>query len=1018
MKKTILQQDPQKNLNQSGQGSAKLNLRQQQEQIDELKQSLEESQSRIKELEESNKFYQLVVDHLPHFFTFWKDLDSNILGCSKSFLEKAGKKSSEEIIGKSDFDMPWIQQAEAFRNIDQMVMKQNMNKYTVQEAHTPVDGKTLWLSTTKVALNNVKGEVIGLVGISEDITEKQKMDRLMRESEQRFHQFSEAAFEGVALHKNGVIVDANPVLAQMFNYDPDELKGKHLVDLNSPKFYDLIIENIKIGNTQPFRTVGLRRIRPGEPEELRQLDLEITLRNEPIQAISIRDITEQIKVEKLKDEFLANTSHELRTPLNGIIGIAESMNEGAAGPLPEIIVENLSMIISSSKRLYGLVNDILDYSKMRQHSLELQFSSVDLRSITEIVLSLSLPLIGDKPVKLLNQIPEDFPPVLADENRLQQILYNLIGNAIKFTAQGEVVVEAREKHVKIEIIVSDTGIGIPNSKQKKIFESFEQADSSTSREFGGTGLGLTISQQLVELHGGTLQVVNNPQIGSRFFFSLEKTEDKPKSQVEVSQRTTLVPLEYMNNFLGHTPNTNSHKVVTSAQGNGQLVLVIDDEPINLKVIQNFLELHHYQVLVAQSGFQALDILQYEQPDLILLDIMMPRMDGYELCGRIRELYDSWLLPIIFLTAKNEVSDLVRGLNSGANDFLTKPFSQEELLSRVKTHIRLKESVETLQENEQLKTEIARRKRVEHELNHSKKRMAMILDRDENAILSINDNQEIVFFNQQAEVLFGYSSQVILGKSFNLLCVQAYQDSYRQLFANLEQQIESNPEFKSHTKITLQNYAKEELKFLTSVTSFELKDEQIFTFVMNPEPVPENNSVENQINLTEKTKVNEFSSGLLKELMNKKETVHSLEGVFDNVIQYLIEGGKDILPQLREDLSPFFQDESSTNNSVEFRNALVDLMVSSLNTWKDITGKSKVDLAEASEIWKVYLDQDVFKTRTLDKYLKLEKLPQNPKWNKVIDTAQFVIKNCSPSNKVSMHRLKEHLAMFSSILEQK
>ncbi|MBF0278154.1 MAG: PAS domain S-box protein [SAR324 cluster bacterium] len=991
----------------------------QQKPTDKIQQELKEARATIEDLKKSNELYQMVINHLPHFYTFWKDLDSKMLGCSKGMSDRAGLSSPEEMIGKSDYDMPWSDQADAFCNIDQMVMKQNIENYTVQENHTPADGKTLWLSTTKIALNNKKGEVIGLLGVSEDLTEKRKLDRLLKESEQRFRQLSEATFEGVAIHNHGKIADANPVLAQMFNYDHDELIGMDLTDLNAPEFHDLIRNNIKSGNAQPFRSIGLQRVREGESPGVRQLDIEITIRREPIPAISIRDITEQIRIEQLKDEFLANTSHELRTPLNGIIGIAESLIAGAAGSLPEQVHENLSMIVSSGRRLYGLINDILDYSKMRQHALALQLKPVDLKSIVEMVLSLSQPLVGEKQLELLNNIPDNFPSVLGDENRLQQIFYNLIGNAIKFTAEGEVTVEARQHEDKVEITVSDTGIGIPNSKQKQIFQSFEQGDSSTSREFGGSGLGLTISQQLVNLHGSNLQVANNPHKGSRFYFSLKITDRKPESTMDHKQSSTLLPLQYTKNILGISPNSATHSKVIVPQGTGQSILVIDDENVNLKVMRNFLELHHYRVLVAQSAFQALDILKIEQPDLILLDIMMPRMDGHELCGRIRETYDAWLLPIIFLTAKNEVSDLLRGLNGGANDYLTKPFSQEELLSRVKTHLRIKESVETLQENQQLKAEIVRRKKVEQELDRSKKRLAKILDVAEMAIIAINENQEIVYFNQRAESLFGYSAAGILGKFSDLLIAQSYQTEYRQLLDNIEQQSQIHPVFKARAKLTVRTSQGQEVMLYSSVTSFELDDERIYTFVINPDPSHPNPASPDQYERSNKDHQNEvFSTELIQELMDKKQTILSMDGFFDNILQYLIEGGPELLPQLRENLDPLLREEDhSTPYSEEMRQTLVDVMEASLNAWQEITGKNKVDLAEESNIWKVYLDQGVFKTRTLDKYLKLEKLPQKPKYNKVIDTAEFVINQCEPSNKISMHQLKELFAKLTALLEK-
>ena len=208
------------------------------------------------------------------------------------------------------------------------------------------------------------------------------------------------------------------------------------------------------------------------------------------------------QLDRLKDEFLANTSHELRTPLNGIIGLAESLMDGIAGKLPPGADENLSLIVSSGKRLASLVNDLLDFSRLKNKNLELQSRPVDLRASTEVVFTLCAPLAVTRHLDLVNEVPGDIPPVLADENRLQQILYNLIGNAIKFTEQGSVRVQAREKEEMLEIRVVDTGIGIPAERLYEIFEPFKQVDGSMSKEHGGTGLGLAVSRQLVDLHGG------------------------------------------------------------------------------------------------------------------------------------------------------------------------------------------------------------------------------------------------------------------------------------------------------------------------------------------------------------------------------------------------------------------------------------------------------------------------------------------------------------------------------------
>ncbi|NEP59864.1 MAG: response regulator [Symploca sp. SIO2G7] len=403
--------------------------------------------------------------------------------------------------------------------------------------------------------------------------------------------------------------------------------------------------------------------------------------------------TELRRLSQLKDEFLANTSHELRTPLNGIIGIAESLIDGATGKLSEKTNFNLVMIVTSGKRLATLVNDILDFSQLRHQNLQLQIQPVGVREIVDVVLTLSQSLIGNKPLQLLNSISVDTPLVAADENRLQQIFYNLIGNAIKFTESGiievsaQLVTEEQEAEVAqsamLEITVADTGIGIPADKLERIFESFEQGDGSTARKYGGTGLGLAVTKQLVELHGGTIQVASTVGQGSQFKFTLPVSQQQVKSSSESSPIISIIQTPTLT-----AETTIKTPALTSDSGDFQ-ILIVDDEPINLQVLSNNLALENYAITQATSGVEALAIIEQGfQPDLILLDVMMPRMTGYEVSEKLREQFLPSELPIVMLTAKNQDSDLVEGFNSGANDYLSKPFNKNELLARIKIHMRL------------------------------------------------------------------------------------------------------------------------------------------------------------------------------------------------------------------------------------------------------------------------------------------------------------------------------------------
>lgn len=420
-----------------------------------------------------------------------------------------------------------------------------------------------------------------------------------------------------------------------------------------------------------------------------------------------RLVTEELRrLDKLKDEFLANTSHELRTPLNGIIGIADSMLDGATGPLTPPQKHNLSTIVQSGLRLTNLVNDILDLSKIKQAELQLQIKPVGMREIAEVVLTLSRPLIGEKPVELINTLHPELPAVEADENRLQQILYNLIGNAIKFTERGTVELSAevvpdeagenRETELPLAnppsgylaITVSDTGIGIPPAQFDSIFESFEQGDGSTARLYGGTGLGLAVTKKLVELHGGTIAVESTVGKGSRFTFTLPLSPNPPSGSLPPTERRAIATrLQAIAIAPDKAPPP---QTLPASETNGNFrLLIVDDEPVNRQVLVNYLSNAHYQVIQAANGPEALALIEQQpHPDAILLDVMMPRMTGYQVCQILRQKYGMDELPIIMLTAKNQVADLVAGLEAGSNDYITKPISKDELLARIKTHLNL------------------------------------------------------------------------------------------------------------------------------------------------------------------------------------------------------------------------------------------------------------------------------------------------------------------------------------------
>jgi signal transduction histidine kinase len=401
---------------------------------------------------------------------------------------------------------------------------------------------------------------------------------------------------------------------------------------------------------------------------------------------NVKDLSRRLlEMDKIKDEFLANTSHELRTPLNGILGLTEAMLRGSEGKLNTGQYRSLSLIALSSRRLAGLVNDILDYSKMKHSDIKLNLRPLRINSVVETTLHVFRQLHDRAGIEISHALPKDLPPVLADENRLAQIMYNLVGNAVKFTTRGHVKVTARVCGEMLEICVEDTGPGIPGDKLADIFKSFEQVDASITRQHGGTGLGLSITRHLVESHGGEIWVDSVPGKGSKFYFTLPVTKLQP-GESEASEAAPPV--------FEPAPGSEKRAVKFGAGGAGARILIVDDEILNLQSAVAVLKTGGYSITAVSSGVAALEeINKNNDISLVILDVMMPEMSGYEVCRQIRNNKSHYDLPVLMLTAKTRTEDIVTGFEAGANDYLPKPVEAEELLARVKTLVNLKISVD-------------------------------------------------------------------------------------------------------------------------------------------------------------------------------------------------------------------------------------------------------------------------------------------------------------------------------------
>jgi two-component system, sensor histidine kinase ChiS len=725
------------------------------------------------------------------------------------------------------------------------------------------------------------------------------------------------------------------------------------------------------------------------------------------------------ELDKLRDEFLANTSHELRSPLHGIIGIAEAMLLAQQDKGSTENKSHISMIISNGRRLSKLINDLLDFYKIRESGIQLQQKPLNLSRLVDAILAFCQPLVQQKPISLINQVPKNVPSIYADRSRLEQVLYNLVENAIKFTNSGEIVVSSiQDQENQIKIIVSDTGIGIPEDQKTRIFYLFTQGKLTIEKGTQGTGLGLSIARSLVRLHDSDLHLESEIGKGSRFFFYLriaseqEIASDPPVDSNHpydsipllsgVKSQIPLTPIDFT-----EAPPSDTVKTDQSFK-----IMVIDDEPTNLETLRVCLSLEGYEVSLKLDGESALKSLSTEMPDLILLDLMMPGINGFEVCQQIRKKWDLVTLPVIILSAKSQLKDLEKGFQVGANDYLIKPFQPKEILIRVRTQLLAKTAVEHFREKQLLQEEITYREQLEEELRDTQLRLKHILDEVEDSIICFDQNQAILFFNRGAELCLGYHADQLMGKDISMLVQK--KETVSAIFSL------TNEEIKKIHQMQFVKYDGTQVDLSAFISYFSIKHEKLWVIIVPSSqvkdflPTIKNGRLPNsEVGGSEKRST-ELELGQLQEhFLQNQERIMMLEEALNSVVRTTRSLENTSIPDTKShnQIIDQLQETSATN---EIRYSVIEVMQKSLECWETSTQKTKLELARESQIWHVNLEDGCYeKTRTLDRYLNLKTLPKNPRIREVVRTANYVLEfSSSETHKIRLEAALMHLRSLS------
>ncbi len=626
------------------------------------------------ELRESQAAYSSLLESLP-LYVFRKDREGRFIAANQRFCDTTGH-SLEYILNKTDRDLFPPEQAIKYQNDDRLVIQEGKTLEMVEE-HVQSDGKKLYVQVLKAPVRNANRQIIGTQGMFWDVTERVSAEEAAKRSDARFRRLLQSSLIGVMVCQlDGQVVDANDAFLKIVGFTRDELqRGKLRWDVLTPPEHranDLrALEMLKHADTvapwekEYFRKDGSRvpiligvTLSTGSSTECVCFILDISERKEAERALhAAKEAADAAN--QAKSQFVANMSHEVRTPMNAIIGLTELVLKGSMSSKQR---ENLHLVQQAADSLLAIINDVLDFSKIEAGKQGLHLESFRLRNLVgDAVKTLALKA-HEKSLEIAYHVPTTIADHLrGDSGKLRQVLVNLVGNAVKFTRAGEVIIRVAEVRRHIDTVwlkfsVSDTGIGIPPQKLQAVFEAFEQVDSTTTRQYGGTGLGLAIVKSIVELMGGEITVTSEEGKGSTFSFTIPLTLEPPPIVEELEPHAL----------------------------SGRQVLIVDDHPVNRQIFEEILRSWEMVPHSCESVAAARETLQASTAgpcpfELILSDVSMPHEDGISFANWLQGVPAERRPKLILLSSGYVIEDQ-RAAELAIDAVLTKPVKQSELLA--------------------------------------------------------------------------------------------------------------------------------------------------------------------------------------------------------------------------------------------------------------------------------------------------------------------------------------------------